>query len=335
MPFSEIKKNQLEQDKTLEPEDEKPAQEGWELLVEAQEKESRQSFADKIGVSFSKGEMSVVNPQEQADFILNSEAKTAQFWVGKGREVEDYIQIIDQMREKRSDIKISTHVDSPSLGSDLEIKNADKLSQDILKMAQNDCPLVTIHPGSIPMEIWQKVPKEVQEKVVESLAKFYAKNIAQARDADKILELAIENLPAKGEVGNWGQNPESLVLIIEKTRKILIMDYGFGVEDVVVTVGLTLDINHALTGTSDDQKAEKLEQWFKVLSQDIKCFHVYTPSASEDGVYSVNNQLELLRQLCDKYHIRPEVFLESKKDMENTEKIYAAGKESILRDHKE
>ena len=320
-----------EAQESSESENTEKMQEIAEAEMEKSENESRKDFAERMGVSFSKEEMLKSSPREQADYILESNQKTAQFSVGSARSLEEYLPIIAELMENDPELAISIHVSSPAINAEsLSWDNGEKLSRDIQLAAEADCSPITIHPGTLPIREMQKLTEEIQEKILDSLADFYAGNISQTKNSGKVLELAIENLPAKGIDGNWGQQPEDLAKIIAKTRQSLVVNFGFKAEEAVAAVGMTLDVNHALTGLDEEKKAEKLSEWFRELGQDIKCIHVYTPSDSRDGRDSVNNQLEILRRLGDKFNVKPEILLESKKDLETTKGIFDAGRKSIL-----
>ena len=133
------------------------------------------------------------------------------------------------------------------------------------------------------------------------------------RDQPKICE----NLPAKGNEGNWGQTPEQISLILEKTREVLVTQFGYKAEDAIAAIGMTLDIGHALAENKLEAESV-LSKWLKELGQDIKCFHV----GADSNLPMMEVKLRLLRELCEKYQIEVPIFLESKVDLATTEDIY-------------
>lgn len=295
--------------------------------VETEDREARQTFMKKFGISFSKGEMLDSTPQEQAAYVLSSESKTVQFLVTKERSVQDYLPVIAELRENNPDISVSVHASSPKLNDEAKVVNKeDELIKSNVALAEVGCNSLTIHPGSIEMSDWLKASAELHESAINALAGYYARTIAAAKERGKSLTVAIENLPAKGMTGNWGQTPEELGLLIEQTRQILIKNFSFTADETINCVGITMDIGHALSGVAPEKRLETLNDWFKKLSSDIKCFHV--PNESNDEVASLI--METLRQLCDKYQISPEIYLESKKSLSDTKAAFAGIRNKIL-----
>ncbi len=293
------------------------------LITSDQETESHvefyRRFQENYGISFSKGDMLSSSAEEQVDYLSEKKINNAQFLISKGRRMEEYLPYFKELKKNNPDALLSIHSSAPKFESltNPAIKNSEKLLKDLEDAANADCGLVTIHPPEVPMVVWSEASEENQAEGVASLARFYAQAVAAANRSGKKLELAVENLPAKGNEGNWGQTPEQISLILEKTREVLVTQFGYKAEDAIAAIGMTLDIGHALAENKLEAESV-LSKWLKELGQDIKCFHV----GADSNLPMMEVKLRLLRELCEKYQIEVPIFLESKVDLATTEDIY-------------
>lgn len=283
---------------------------------------------ENLGISFS------AKSKEKMPFSIEEQLATAQELglkelqvdLRSRSDIESTKEALLEFRRKSPETNTSLHGDTPKIDeSTLELKNVDKLRQEIELATETGSDIYTVHPPSISHELFSQLPEEQQAKIIDSYATFYAESIRRAIDSGKLLVIAIENMPAKGEAGSWGQSPEEINLLVHKTMETLESRYGVEPKDSERFIGVTLDINHALATTGWNEREAVMREWIDVLSEKIKAFHVYSPSSP--GA-EFDQKLGQFIKLYKEYGLDTPIYLESKHASEATKNVFLSGQQN-------
>lgn len=248
--------------------------------------------------------------------------QSAQLSMRHKKNIEELRPVISEIKENK-DKDISFHMAGPSFLEDGTIKNEQALEDDMRFVMSLGGGLITIHPGAIPEPKFREAGSNFQQAVVENFSNFLARTLDLAKKKDQNLIIAVENLPNKGDQGNWGQKIEEIKTILSAIRQKLVINYNFDASETERRVGITLDINHALENVSDENKIHVLEKWMKECQYNIRCFHVYTPGL-DDNMREKNfeSKIQAILEMYRKYALDVPLYLESKKDLNTTEKAF-------------
>lgn len=288
----------------------------------------KQRLLENFGISFSakSKEKTLFSVEEQLAVARELGLKELQVDL---RSRSDAVNIKDALLEFKTKFpktNISLHGETAQFDkSTFELKNANKLRQEIELAIEIGSDIYTIHPPSISRKLFSRLSEEQQAKIIDNYATFYAGSIKHAIDSDKPLTVAVENMPAKGETGSWGQSPEEINLLVNKITEILNNQYDINPKDTERFVGITLDISHALATTSWNEREAVMRKWFNTFGTKIKAFHIYSPS--NPGI-EFNQKLSQFIKLYKEYGSDSPIYLESKHKPETTKNVFLYGQQN-------
>ncbi len=239
-------------------------------------------------------------------------------------ELEQARKVLHEYRSKYPESTIDIHGDSPQINEqDLSMKTAERTITELELLQEVGGAAYTVHPPSINSKVFTGLPQEKRELIIGNYCEVFIKAIVEAIKNNKQLNIAIENMPVRGDEGAYGQTIEEIMSLIKKIQSEL-QKQGIDIETANKYIGVTLDVNHALHGAEGKDNLAVLENWFKGLGEYLRVIHLYTPSeAKEEFVDKYKTTIDL----AAKYSPHAQIFLESKQNPEITKKVYAAAKE--------
>lgn len=230
-------------------------------------------------------------------------------------------KLLEFVRANDENLSVSLHSEIPQIDEEtLGVKNAEKIEEEIDLAVTLGAKVFTIHPPNISKKLFDSISGNQRESIIENYCVFLSKAVMSVLKSGKSLTIAVENLPAKGEGGNFGQTPEEIKILIDRIKDILTVRMGIEPSEVDKFVGITLDVNHALSGKTETQ--EELTSWIKILFGSVKAFHVYAPGEVDQ---KFNERFDLVMSLCREYGIDVPIYLESKQDLRTTKKVFLEG----------
>lgn len=243
-------------------------------------------------------------------------------------ETEKLIWVIQKVRKEHPNIEISFHTKTPSI-KDRNIQNRKQLQLDIEMVIQSGGGILSIHPGA-------KTQTEFNEfNLLPILAQYFAQLIVMSNPRKLThppIVLAIENLPTKQAEGCWGQTIHEISQLIKETRKIVICEYGYDSKLAEISVGMTLDVSHALSGLTDHYHEEQIiRDWMEYFRYDIRCIHIFAPKEiNKKFVRRFKFVTSIYSELVNKFGISFPLYLESKQDLNTTEKSFQAARKLLV-----
>lgn len=241
-------------------------------------------------------------------------------------EIREAVPLFETFRKNNPDMALSLHGESPKINEDdAGMKNQERITYELSLATLLSAESFTVHPPSINFKLYSELDGKTQDTIIDSYASVFAEYLEKVNGSEKVFCVAIENMPGKGDGGAYGQTPDELNTLISRI-KTLLLNKGILPERIEESLGVTLDINHALHDIENDHYEEVLEHWFGTLGQKIRVIHLYTPS-KYDSVYA--GKYELVLNLAARYSSRARILMESKQSFEVTKNVYEAG---IFRD---
>jgi hypothetical protein len=238
-------------------------------------------------------------------------------------EIDAALGELVEFHKRNPDMIILIHGSTSEIDeSSLAMKNAERLLRELSILQEIDGSLCTVHPPHINTKMFSGLEESVGKAIIINYLALYVGSIQKAIIGGKTLTVAIENMPTKGEEGAWGQNPEELMLLITEMEKLML---ALGLEQSTVkkSIGITLDINHALHGYEGDKYGMVLEPWFMKFRDYIKVIHMYVPSGeSPSFIKKQETALSLATRFCP----NAKIFMESKQDEATTATLYSRAK---------
>jgi hypothetical protein len=252
-------------------------------------KKTKEIFDDNLGISF-QGEAEITI-KKQLEMVQKNNIAEAQLRFKDIENPENQKPLIEKFRKENPDKNLSFHLSS----------NLEKINQELKLTKTGD--LVTIHPPTGKIKEYCIIsPKEkmvVNERAINLLADLISKH-------DDLI-FAIENM---------GQNVEEMKFIVGEIRR----------KTKTESVGITLDINHVLMGLfekTEEEKTNTIEQWFKELKSEIRCLHFAVPGIkSDEDERELKKRFEIIKRLYILYGFNVPLYLETKKDLETTQKVF-------------
>lgn len=289
--------------------------------------ERREELKESLGIVFCAKEKTgrQVSIAEQIKAAEEIDPPSVQFDLrGKtDEEIRDSLDDLISYRDTHPDTKISIHGDNPVIDtSDLGLKNKDRIIRE-LDILQEFEGSYTVHPPSIRSDVFEGLSRAQKNDIIDGYSAVLAHTVKKAIENEKEFSIAIENMPAEGSEGSWGQNLEDITILIEGIRKNLVAQ---GVDPDVAEryIGVTLDINHALEKTEEASEYENiLKPWFQKLGEHLRVIHVYAPSKVSQKFVS---RYEMALDLASKFSPRARLFIESKHGLDITKQIYQTAK---------
>jgi hypothetical protein len=301
----------------------------WKYMQDALEiqQEKRKNLAESLGVTLcTKNKEGVVRSLgEQIAFAEQIGLKSVQFdFRNRGvEEIDTALNELVEFHKRNPDVAISIHGSTSEIDeSGLAMKNAEQLLRELSILQELDGSLCTVHPPHISTEMFSGLEEPLGKAIIINYLALYAGSIQKAIVNGKTLTIAIENMPTKGGEGAWGQNPEELMLLIIEMEKLML---AMGIEQVTIkkSIGITLDINHALHGYDGDKYGTVLEPWFMKFRDYIKVIHMHVPSKeSPSFIKKQDTALSLATRFCP----NAKIFMESKQDEVTTSSMYLSAK---------
>lgn len=302
------------------------AQRELHALIEEKKELLRSRLLDNWGISFSSRLKDKTHIPIEDQLAIAKEVKPQELQIDlRGRPDLDHIKKnILQFQQESGATNMSLHGETPQIDEfTFEIKNIERLRQEIQLAIKTGSDIYTIHSPHIPKEAFAKLSLERQECILQTFSSFVAESIKQALDAGQFLSVAIENIPVKGEEGKIGHSIEDINSILDRVVKILDAQYGLDPQDVERYIGVTLDINHALT--KGDNPETIMRQWFDSFGKKLKAFHIYSPSSPSP---EFDHKLSQFIKLYKEYGIDAPIYLESKQTPIATGEVFLAGRKN-------
>ncbi len=297
----------------------------FKVFEETEWRERRELLQREMSVAFStkSKDGSLVTLQEQIECFEELGLRGVQFdFRNRMSHAKDAMgETLSTFRELHSDVAISLHGETPKIDEDtLAIKNAEILEKELDIAKGIEAESFTVHPPSVSQELFETATAEERNKVITHYASLFAEKIKVAINEGKRFSVAIENMPAEGADGAWGQTPEDIKLLIQSIEHQLVKKYDVHPDVAHEYVGATLDVNHALAAVDNVSDFESvLEGWFQELAEYIKVIHLYTPG---DVNSNLMNKFNMTLDLAARYSPDVHVFLESKQKPEITKKVF-------------
>jgi sugar phosphate isomerase/epimerase len=294
---------------------------------EVEWRERRELLQSEMAVAFStkSKDGSLITLQEQIECFEAIGAKSVQFdFRNRMPHAQEAMgERLAAFRELHDDVAISLHGETPKIDeTTLTISNADVIAKEIDIAKTVEAESFTVHPPAVRQELFDEATLEMRNKVIGEYASLFAEKIKVAIDEGKRFSIAIENMPAEGKDGAWGQTPQDIKFLIQKVEETLVKTYDVHPDVAHEYVGATLDINHALASTENTEEFESvLEGWFQELAEYIKVIHLYTPS---DVNAHLMDKFTTTLNLAARYSPDTHVFLESKQNSEVTKRVFAS-----------
>jgi sugar phosphate isomerase/epimerase len=306
----------------------KQAEEKVRELTEQRAELIKQRLLENWGISFSSREKdkTPLSIEEQLAIAKVLEIKELQIDLRNRSEIDLIREKLSEFQKESPSTNTSLHGETPHIDeATLGIKNIEKLNQEIQLAIESGSDIYTVHPPHISREIFSNLTPEQQKTIIGNYSAFFAESIKKAVDSQKSLVVAIENIPAKGESGGFGQNPEEIKLMIDNVVEILEKQHNLDPQEAERFVGVTLDINHALTEAEPSKREEIMRKWFDNLGGKIKAFHIYSPSST--GL-EFDQKLSQFLRLYKEYGLDAPIYLESKQKPEATKEVFLSGREN-------
>ncbi len=305
------------------------------------EKERKEILLKNLGISFQgeKSQELFIDPEtieKQLEISVENKIKMVQLNLTRVEEIERLKPIVENFRKNNPETNLSFHIDTPFLFEAGVIENKNRINEEIELAQSGDIITVhAIHPGSAlekrdinkdEQDTFRGLGKEQKENLTGKSAEFLAEIISQTAEQQKKLTFAVENV---------GQTIEEMKILLNRTRRILIMDYGFDASRAEQSIGVTLDISHILHNLKEkpeDQQINSLEEGIGELQQDIRCFHISVPGLTNiEKKGRFQNIINEFTKLYNKHNFDIPLYLESKRELEKTEEAYGLIKETIER----
>ncbi|HEU5114409.1 MAG TPA: hypothetical protein VFT82_01425 [Candidatus Paceibacterota bacterium] len=287
--------------------------------------ENREKLKEGLGLSFSarRRDDQVISIGDQIELAETMEIPAAQFdFRGKtDEEVEEARAALTAYRQTHPDRALSIHGANPEIDQKtLDMSTKSRTAAELSLLAEANGESYTVHPPSIGTKLFASIPQNAQEAIVRNYAATLASALKAAIDSGKEFMIGIENMPAKGEDGAWGQNPDELSVLIRSTQEAAAA-LDVDPETIRKSIGATLDVNHALQDAQLENFDPMLKVWFERLGDLIKIIHIYAPS-KESKEFEARYRITL--DLAAQYSPNARIFLESKQDAGATEKALSA-----------
>jgi len=296
-----------------------------------EEEKKVSTLRENLGVSFQgeegKERMDIGAIKEQFDLIKRNKIDLCQFHLSEIDDQEQFASLIKEFRENDPDISISLHASTPvikessSREKGVEVDNEDEIREEIEMANKGD--LITVHPLSAKyfhekkdaserneLSMFRELSEREKNLLVNETARFYAELIGDYSEESRNPIMAIENV---------GQNIDEMRSVLDGVRELLVSKYGMSTEEPKEAFGVTLDINHVLSGNKERSR-EVVEEWVKAFKEDIKCFHISVPKRREkmESIMKVFNEIYSVQSL------NVPVYLESKRSMNTTEDVLSS-----------
>lgn len=239
-------------------------------------------------------------------------------------EIQAAKEALIKYRESNPSVALSIHGKNPEIDpATLDFTTKERTQTELELFQELSGESYTVHPPAVKAKVFAEAPAEMREKVIDNYAVMFASAAKKAFDAGQKFTLGVENMPAKGMEGSWGQTPEDILMLVQKVEQTIVVQ---GVDPVSAKgfVGATLDINHALRGAEPEAYAGILEQWFSSLGEHLRVVHLYAPS--EPGrEFEQKHKLSL--DLASQFSPHARLFIESKQDANTTKQLYTAARQ--------
>lgn len=230
---------------------------------------------------------------------------------------------IERFTEENPNVRLTIHAASPTLNPEtFETLNEELIKKQAEASLVANGALLTIHPPGIKRLDWETAADANRIKIKDNFAELIADVIINASLKGRTLQIAVENLPTKGDEGNWGQTPEEIKEILDLVGDKL-AQRGLSQDEIDRCVGITLDVDHALSGGKPE---EEIDKWLKTLGSRIKAAHIYCPSSPrEDFKQKFLRSTQKLGPLASDFP----VYIESKQSESATQEVYSVASELL------